>query len=81
MSDPERYRQAARRESTTYCYAQVIEHFEGEWGGLLPATQASVAHYLAEHAERFSPSTLRTHLAALAPGAWFSRSEQGAGGA
>ncbi|WDH21372.1 site-specific integrase [Pseudomonas chlororaphis] len=66
MSDPERYRQAARRESTTRRYAQVIEHFEGEWGGLLPATQASVARYLAEHAERFSPSTLRTHLAALA---------------
>jgi integrase len=66
MSDPERYRQAARRESTTRRYAQVIEHFEGEWGGLLPASQTSVARYLAEHAERFSPGTLRTHLAALA---------------
>jgi len=32
MSDPERYRQAAWRESTTRRYAQVIEHFEGEWG-------------------------------------------------
>lgn len=66
MSDPERYRQAARRESTSRRYAQVIEHFEGEWGGLLPTTQASVARYLAEHADRFSPGTLRTHLAALA---------------
>ncbi|MGY1449376.1 site-specific integrase [Pseudomonas chlororaphis] len=66
MSDPERYRQAARRESTTRRYAQVIEQFEGEWGGLLPASQVSVARYLAEHAERFSPGTLRTHLAALA---------------
>ena len=66
MSDPERYRQAARRESTSRRYAQVIEHFEGEWGGLLPTTQASVARYLAEYADRFSPGTLRTHLAALA---------------
>jgi integrase len=66
MSDPERYRQAARRVSTTRRYARGIEHFEGEWGGFLPATQASVARYLAEQAERLSPSTLRTHLAALA---------------
>lgn len=66
MSDPEHYRQAARRESTARRYARVIEHFEGEWGGLLPASQANVGRYLAEYAERFSPSTLRTHLAALA---------------
>lgn len=66
MDDPEHYRQAARRESTTRRYAQVIDQFEGEWGGLLPASQASVARYLAEHAQRFSPGTLRTHLAALA---------------
>ncbi|MNG90497.1 Tyrosine recombinase XerC [compost metagenome] len=66
MSDPERYRQAGRRESTVRRYARVIEHFEGEWGGLLPASHASVARYLAEHAEQFSPGTLRTHLAALA---------------
>lgn len=65
MSDPERYRQAGRRESTARRYARVIEHFEGEWGGLLPASHASVARYLAEHAEHFSPGTLRTHLAAL----------------
>jgi integrase len=66
MSDTERYRQAARRESAIRRYARGIEHFEGEWGGLLPATQGTVARYLAEHAERFSPGTLRTHLAALA---------------
>lgn len=66
MSDPEHYRQVARRESTARRYARVIEHFEAEWGGLLPASQVSVGRYLAEHAERFSPGTLRTHLAALA---------------
>ncbi|WP_137163135.1 MULTISPECIES: site-specific integrase [Pseudomonas] len=66
MNDPERYRQAGRRESTGRRYARVIEHFEGEWGGLLPASPASVARYLAAHAEHFSPGTLRTHLAALA---------------
>lgn len=66
MSDPERYRQAARRESTARRYARVIEHFEMEWGGLLPASHVSVGRYLAEHAERFSHGTLRTHLAALA---------------
>lgn len=66
MSDPERYRQAGRRESTVRRYARVIEHFEGEWCGLLPASQGSVVRYLAEHAEHFSPGTLRTHLAALA---------------
>lgn len=66
MSDPEHYRQAARRESTARRYARVIEHFEVEWGGLLPASQASVGRYLAEHADRLTPSTLRTHLAALA---------------
>jgi hypothetical protein len=66
MSDPERYRQAARRVSTARRYARGIEHFEREWGGFLPATQVSVARYLADQAERLSPSTLRTHLAALA---------------
>jgi integrase len=66
MKDPDYYRQAARRESTERRYARVIDHFEAEWGGLLPASEASVARYLAESAEGFSPGTLRTHLAALA---------------
>ncbi|WP_110946609.1 site-specific integrase [Pseudomonas bohemica] len=66
VNEPEHYRQAARRQSTARRYAQVIEHFEVAWGGMLPATQGSVVHYLAAQAERFSPGTLRTHLAALA---------------
>lgn len=66
MTDPERYRQAARRESTARRYQRAVEHFEGEWGGYLPASQQSVVRYLAAHAAQLSASTLRTHLAALA---------------
>lgn len=66
MSDAERYQQAARRASTARRYAQAIEHFEGEWGGLLPASSVSVMRYLAAFGAQLSASTLRTHLAALA---------------
>ncbi|HDS1776883.1 TPA: site-specific integrase [Pseudomonas putida] len=66
MSDAERYQQAARRASTARRYAQAIEHFEGEWGGLLPASSVSVVRYLAAFGAQLSASTLRTHLAALA---------------
>lgn len=66
MSDAQRYQQAARRASTSRRYAQAIEHFEGEWGGLLPASSISVVRYLAAYGARLSASTLRTHLAALA---------------
>lgn len=65
-SSTERYLNAARRESTTRRYAQALTHFEGEWGGFLPASSESVVRYLAEHAELLSVGTLRTHLAALA---------------
>lgn len=66
MSDAERYQQAARRVSTARRYAQAIEHFEGEWGGLLPASSTSVVRYLAAYGSSLASSTLRTHLAALA---------------
>lgn len=66
MSDAERYQQAARRASTARRYAQAIAHFEGEWGGLLPASSPSVVRYLASYGAQLSASTLRTHLAALA---------------
>jgi integrase len=72
MTGPaERYLKAARRESTLRRYGQAVAHFEGEWGGLLPASSESVVRYLAEHAELLSSSTLRTHLAALAQ--WHKR--------
>lgn len=66
MSDAERYQQAARRASTARRYAQALEHFEAEWGGLLPATSESVVRYLAACAAQLSSRTLRVHLAALA---------------
>lgn len=67
----DRYLKSARRESTARRYRQALEHFEGRWGGLLPASSETVARYLAESAERLSASTLRTHLAALAQ--WHQR--------
>ena len=67
MSDSaELYLQAARRDSTQRRYAQAVEHFEVEWGGVLPASSESVVHYLAAYGAQLSSNTLRTHLAALA---------------
>lgn len=62
----ERYLKAARRASTERRYRRALEHYEQEWGGLLPASGESVVRYLAEHGEQLSVGTLRTHLAALA---------------
>ncbi|MHC8300854.1 site-specific integrase [Pseudomonas sp. ZS1P83] len=62
----ERYLQAARRASTVRRYAQAVEHFEAEWGGVLPASSESVVRYLAAYGAQLSSNTLRTHLAALA---------------
>lgn len=67
------YLQAATRENTRIAYQASIEHFESQWGGFLPATADSVAHYLAHYAESLSINTLRQRLAALA--AWHQ--EQG----
>ena len=47
-------------------YAQAVEHFETEWGGVLPASSESVVRYLAAYGAQLSSNTLRTHLAALA---------------
>lgn len=62
----ERYRQAARRESTLRRYHQALEHFEVTWGGFLPATSEAITRYLADYAETLAISTLRANLAALA---------------
>src|SRR3546814_6051490 len=43
-----------------------MRHFEVEWGGHLPATADSIAHYLADHAGRLATNTLKQRLAALA---------------
>ena len=65
-TSPERYLRAARRVSTERRYAHALEHFEAEWGGLLPASSDSVVRYLTHYAEQLTSSTLRVHLAALA---------------
>lgn len=68
MSDIDRYLQAATRDNTRLSYRAAIEHFEGHWGGFLPATADSVARYLVDHANTLSVNTLRQRLAGLA--AW-----------
>ena len=65
MTDIDRYRDAAHRESTRRSYRSALEHFEVDWGGFLPATSESVARYLTKYAPTLSPSTLRHRLAAL----------------
>ncbi|MCO6689648.1 hypothetical protein KMZ27_08155 [Pseudomonas shirazica] len=62
----ERYIRAARRASTDRRYAKAIEHFEAEWGGLLPSSSETVVRYLTHYGDQLTTSTLRVHLAALA---------------
>lgn len=65
MSQVDLYLNAAARANTRRSYASAIQHFEIEWGGLLPATIDSVARYLAAYAESLSLNTLKHRLAAL----------------
>lgn len=65
MSDLDRYLEAATRQNTQRSYASAVRHFEVSWGGLLPATADTVAHYLVAHAATLSINTLRQRLAAL----------------
>src|ERR1700754_3735501 len=60
------YAEAGRRENTERSYADGVRHFELAWGGLLPATPARVADYLAHYAPALSHNTLHSRLAALA---------------
>lgn len=66
MTELDRYLAAATRDNTRRSYQAAIAHFEVIWGGFLPATATSIAHYLADHAEVLAVSTLRQRLAALA---------------
>lgn len=68
MSRIEEYVQAATRDNTRRSYASAVEHFEVQWGGMLPATADRVAHYLADYADSLSLNTLRQRLAAI--GRW-----------
>jgi hypothetical protein len=65
MSQVDLYLDAAERANTRRSYASAIQHFEIEWGGLLPATIDSIARYLAAYAESLSLNTLKHRLAAL----------------
>lgn len=60
------YALAGRRANTERSYAEGVRHFEETWGGLLPATPARVATYLAHYAPTLAHNTLRNRLAALA---------------
>jgi len=66
MHDVDTYLRAASRENTQRSYRSALQHFETEWGGLLPASADTVARYLAEHAQLLALSTLQQRLAALA---------------
>ena len=66
MHDVDTYLRAATRENTQRSYRSALQHFEAEWGGLLPASPDTVARYLAEHAQVLALSTLQQRLAALA---------------
>ncbi|WP_407309571.1 site-specific integrase [Pseudomonas sp. nanlin1] len=65
MSDVATYLAAGTRDNTRRSYQAAVEHFEVNWGGLLPATAESVARYLADHAASHSINTLKLRLAAL----------------
>lgn len=56
---------AGQRHNTRRSYASAVQHFESEWGGLLPAAPDAVARYLAHYAGALSLNTLRQRLAAL----------------
>jgi len=66
MIEVDRYLSAATRANTRRSYRSAIEHYEAEWGGVLPATADSMARYLAAHAEKLSLNTPKQRLAALA---------------
>lgn len=66
MSTIEQYIQAATRDNTRRSYRAVVQHFEVEWGGFLPATADSIAKYLVHYADTLAINTLRQRLAALA---------------
>jgi site-specific recombinase XerD len=66
MSSIDKYLRAATRDNTERSYRSAIQHFEVQWGGLLPASADTVARYLADNAEELSINTLQQRLAALA---------------
>jgi integrase len=60
----EAYVQAGIAPATKRAYRADLSHFE-VWGGIIPATDALVAAYLAQHAAVLKASTLTRRLAAI----------------
>lgn len=60
----EDYVRAGVSPATREAYRADLSHFEA-WGGVIPATEAQVASYLAAHASVLAPSTLSRRLAAI----------------
>lgn len=65
MSRLHEYLEAAESGSTRRSYASALRHFEIEWKGFLPASEETIARYLADHAASLSMNTLQHRLAAL----------------
>jgi len=59
------YIQAATRDNTRRTYRGAVEHFEVDWGGVLPTTSESLCQYLAHYAQTLAFNTLKTRVAAL----------------
>lgn len=60
----QQYLQASLSENTRRAYSNDIAHFL-KWGGRIPASPASVASYLAEHANTLSFATLSHRVVAI----------------
>lgn len=59
-----RFVQAATAANTRRAYQNDLRHFLA-WGGCLPATEQTVARYLADHAGQLATSTLTRRLVAI----------------
>jgi integrase len=64
QSDVEAYVQAGIAPATKRAYRADLDHFRA-WGGTIPATDAQIAAYLADHAGVLKVSTLTRRLAAV----------------
>lgn len=68
MHKIERYLKAATRDNTRRSYQSAIEHYEVQYGGLLPTTSTEICKYLAQYASSLSFNTLKQRLSGLS--AW-----------
>jgi integrase family protein with SAM-like domain len=59
-----RYVRDSLAENTRRAYLSDLRHFEA-WGGSLPASPATIAAYLAAHADSLSVPTLVRRLASI----------------